>query len=203
MKKQRSALVFCMLLVLACSNTVVPVVTVLPVVTLTPTLDPTVDPLPTHIDVTDTPTLTPSPTEAPTQTATLALTQTPSVAPTETKKPTATPTATPTPSIWEATPLSGTQQNITADYWQGFPSDTMYTTWQLMNVRSCPSTDCEIVDRYAAGKTVEVFAKYHIFMSSDKWLCLEYLEQVDKETQCRKAIAYNYRGQQRGEIVWP
>jgi hypothetical protein len=128
---------------------------------------------------------------------------TPTLEPTATQAPMETWIPTPTPSIYEATPLGGQQQEPIADYWQGLPSGTQYELWFVTNIRTCPDRSCTSLDRYGIGKTIEVYAKYHIFGSEDEWFCLEELDTVDKETHCNLAVAYKYKGQQLGEIIWP
>lgn len=115
-------------------------------------------------------------------------------------------TPTPTETIIEVTPLPATPSPH--DGWQGLPSDTMYRTTAVMKVRNClehekPSTSCPEISKLAYGSVFEIYALYKFVYSSDEWVCLEYLETVDKETRCAKAIAYKYSGSQFGVITWP
>ncbi|MBN1430434.1 MAG: hypothetical protein JXB07_18840 [Anaerolineae bacterium] len=118
--------------------------------------------------------------------------------------PSTEPSQTPTPtgSIIETTPLGGDQPSP-SDHWQGLPDGTLFRTYGTVNVRDCASTDCPVIDRYGPGKTVEVSAIRHTYLMSEKWLCLADLRQIDKETTCPKAIAWIYKDQFLGELLWP
>jgi len=150
--------------------------------------------------------LTPVPVSTPTMIPSPTCTQTPQPQEPETEQPTVeefpfyTPTPiTPTAPIIEVTPIGGQTSN-----WQILPSGTTFVvTASILKVRKCPSTDCELLDRYGTGKEVDVIARLQTKTSTDQWMCLIDLVTIDNVVTCRKAIAYIYNDQQLGKIVWP
>jgi hypothetical protein len=101
---------------------------------------------------------TPEPTEEPTPTATPI-----PYNPTETSVPTATITPTPTPTI---TP---TPTNTATPVPTPTTTPTPYAVIKaVLNVRSCPSTLCEIVDQVLESGSVAVYAK-----TPNDWLAID------------------------------
>lgn len=155
-------------------------------------------------------TLIPSPEYAPTYTVEPTNTITPTVIPTVTPAHEYTKTPTPTiavptqtPWIIEVTPIGGMQWPPSADYWQALPAGVSFVTAGTVNVRDCPSTGCTIIERYGVGVRVDVYAIWHIYNSSEKWLCLTPDLQYDKETACFRAMAWVYRDRELGRLEWP
>jgi hypothetical protein len=155
-------------------------------------------------------TLIPSPEYAPTSTDeptdTITPTIMPTVTPTREYIQTPTPTiAVPTPTPWiiEVTPIGGMQWPPSADYWQALPDGVKFITLGTVNVRDCPSTACAIVERYGIGVSVNVYAIWHRYGKSEKWLCLTPDLPYDKETACPRAMAWVYNDQELGRIDWP
>jgi hypothetical protein len=107
---------------------------------------------------------TPEPTEEPTPTVTpIPYTPTETSVPTATITPTATPTSTPTPTN-TATPVPTPTTT---------PTPYAIIRAEALNVRSCPSTLCEIVDRLLEGESVAVYAK-----TPNDWLAID----LDKDS---------------------
>lgn len=126
-----------------------------PTLTLTPTHTatdtPTVTPIPSNTPRPSR-TWTPSPTETSTNTATATLTPTKTTIPSETS----TPMRMAVPSN---TPLASTTPRPTDS--DSTPARARSKTWYVyassrVNLRSCPSTNCEIVSRANPGDELEV-----------------------------------------------
>jgi hypothetical protein len=102
---------------------------------------------------------TPEPTEEPTPTVTSRpYTPTETSVPTPTITPTPTPTSTPTPTN-TATPVPTPTTT---------PTPYAVIRAEALNVRSCPSTLCEIVDQLLEGESVPVFAR-----TANDWLAID------------------------------
>jgi hypothetical protein len=171
--------------------------------TFTPALVSETKQAPTSTDV-STPTITPTWTLTSTPISTLD-TGTEEIS---TIEPDANSTPTqiaslPTQSIIEKTPLGGNQWPPSADYWQALPDGVKFITYGVVNVRNCTSKSCSIIDRYGGGVSVDVYAIWHVYGKSEKWLCLTPDLQYDKETACFRAMAWVYNDQELGRLDWP